>query len=195
MNASLISVSGLLFKRPNPEYHARKGRRYQAELPDRSTPLGVRTGVATPEAQKRGKRCSEPQKRLSKQCREKKRCQATAQEPPRDVISRPLPPFASSSAGCFKPPPSPPPKVPSWTSIIPALNEPPVKELPTAVEDFRRQLLSPLAGIQFLFLSKNRPKNSRHPHRRPYKRSIEHSSLSILALLRPCNSDADLTPL
>ena len=114
MNASLVYVSDRRFKRPNPERRAREERKFQAELATRSTPaLAVRTVVATPEAQKRGKRRGKPQKRLSKKRREKKQCQAAAQAPPRDVITRPSSPSASSSVGGFKLPPLAPPKFPS----------------------------------------------------------------------------------
>ena len=147
MSASLVNVSDRHFKRPNPEHRAREERRLQADLAARSTPaLAVRTVVATPEAQKRGKRRGKAQKRLTKKRREKKRRQAATLATPRDVIGRPSPPSASSSAGCFKLPPLAPPKVPSWTPTIQSLNETPVKELPAAVELFRRQLLSPPDG-------------------------------------------------
>ena len=119
MNASLVNVSDRRFKRLNPERRVREERRFQAELAAHSTPaLAVRTVVGTPEAQKRGKRRDKPLKHLSKKRRAKKRCQAAAQAPPRDVISHPSPPSASSSASCFKYPPIAPPKVPSWTSTI-----------------------------------------------------------------------------
>ena len=129
MSASLVKVSDRRFKQPNTERRARKERRFQAELAARSTPaLVVRSVDATPEAQKRGKRRGTPQKRLSKKRREKKRRQAAAQAPPRDVIRRPSPPSASSRASGFKLPPLAPPKVPSWTSTIPAENEPSKKQ-------------------------------------------------------------------
>ena len=123
MSAPLVNISDQRFKRPNPERRAREERRFLAELADRSTPaLAVRSVVATPEAPKRVKRRGKPQNRLNKKHREKKRCQATAQAPLRDVIHRPSPPSALGSAGDFKLPPLAPPKVPSWTSSILALN-------------------------------------------------------------------------
>ena len=78
--------------------------------------------------------------------RELKRRQTTAEAPPRDVSYRPSPPSAPGSAGYFSLSALAPPKVPSWTSSIPALNEPPVKELPAAIELFRWKLLSPSDG-------------------------------------------------
>ena len=138
-----VNVSNRRFKRPNPDKRTREKRRFQAELVARSTPaLAIRSVATAPEAQKQGKRRGKTQKRLSKKRKEWKRCQAAAQAPPRDAISRPSLPSASSSAGYFKLPPLAPPKVPSWTSTIPALNEPPQKDLPTAVELFCLQLLS-----------------------------------------------------
>ena len=139
MSAWLFNISDRRFERPNPERRAREERRFLAELVTNSTPaLAVRSVVATPEVQKRGKRRGKPQKRISKKREEKKRRQATAQATPRDVIRRSSPPSAPGSAGYFKLPPLAPPKVPAWTSSLPVLNEPPVKELPAAIELFRR---------------------------------------------------------
>ena len=198
MNASLFYVSDLSFKRPNPERRARKGHRYQAELSARSAPpLGVRTVVAIPEAQKRGKRHDKPQKRLSKKRRKKKRCQAAAQAPPRDMISRPSSPSTLNSAGCFKLLSLAHPKVPSCTLTIPALNEPPVKELPTAVEHFRRQLLSP-PGRDTIFIP---VEESLKKFSLPPRKALQKVKRTLFPLnpgpssAAYSNSEADLTPL
>ena len=61
---------------------------------------------------------------------------------PRGVFSRPSPPSASNSAGYFELLPPAHPKARFWTSTIPALNEPRRRELPSAIELFRRQLQS-----------------------------------------------------
>ena len=145
MSASLFNISDRRFKRPNPERRAREERRFLADLAASSTPaLAVRTVVATPEAQKRGKRRGKRQKRLSTKRREKNQRQAIAQAPPRDVIRRPSPPSTPGSAGYFKLPPLAPPKVPSWTSSIPALNEPPVEESAYRHRTFSPTIAKPL---------------------------------------------------
>ena len=75
MNVPRSNVSDRCFNRPNPERRVREERRFQAELVTRSTPsLAFRPVVATPEAQKRGKRRGKPQKRVSKNRREMKWC-------------------------------------------------------------------------------------------------------------------------
>ena len=143
----LVNISDRCFKRLNPERRVCEKRRFLAELAALSTPVSaVRSVVAIPEVQKRGKRRGKPQKHLSKKRSEKKRRQATAEAPPQDVIYRPSLPSAPDSAGYFNLLTLAPTKVPSWTFSIPALNEPPVKELPAAIELFRRQLLSPSDG-------------------------------------------------
>ena len=198
MSASLVNVSDRRFKRPNLERRAREERRFQAELAARSTPaLAVRTVVATPEAQKRGKRRGKPQKRLSKKRRETKRGWAAAQAPPRDVIGHPSPPSASSSAGCFKLPPLAPPEVPSWTSTISALNQPPIKELPTAVELFHRQLLRPPDGDVILIPVNESPEKFSPPPRK-FLQKVKRALFPLNpgpSLAASSNSEADLAPL
>ena len=135
INVLRVNVSDHRFKRPNPERRAREERRFQAELVARSAPaLAARLVVAAPEAQKRGKRRGKPQKRSGKRAfysgkkrREMERCRAAARTPPRDLISHPSRPAASSITGYFKLPPLASPKAPFWTSTIRALNEPPSK--------------------------------------------------------------------
>ena len=105
MSAPLVNISDRRFKRPNLERRALEERGFRAELAARSTPaLAVRSVVATPDAQKRVKRRGNPQKRLSKKRREKKRCQATAQAPPRDVsvVPRPHPRQAAQVISNFR---------------------------------------------------------------------------------------------